>query len=88
MIHFLYEGFDRLIGGDKKHEWQHTSEPLTAQQEREGYDLRVPKTALDSHCYGHAEASFSVDSVSGIGRSKRQSVYVDMRVSGICPPGA
>ncbi|UZE30851.1 addiction module component [Pseudomonas asplenii] len=88
VIHFLYEGFDRLIGGDKKHEWQHTSEPLTAQQEREGYNLRVPKTALDSHCYGHAEASFSVDSVSGIGRSKRQSVYVDMRVSGICPPGA
>ena len=86
VIHFLYEGFDQLIGGNPKNPWSHTSEPLTEEQTRNGYDLQVPRTVLDATCYGHAEATFSVDSVSGTGRSKRQSAYVDMRVAGVCPP--
>jgi len=86
VIHFLYEGFDQLIGGNPKNQWPHTSDPLTEAQTRDGYDLRVPRTVLDATCYGHAEATFRVDSVTGSGRSKRQSAYVDMRVAGVCPP--
>lgn len=86
VIHFLYEGFDQLIGGNPKNQWPHTSEPLSEEQTRNGYDLRVPRTVLDATCYGHAEATFSVDSVTGTGRSKRQSAYLDMRVAGVCPP--
>ncbi|WP_248796670.1 addiction module component [Pseudomonas sp. MWU13-2105] len=86
VIHFLYEGFDQLIGGNPKNQWPHTSDPLTEQQTRDGYDLRIPRRVLDATCYGHAEATFSVDSLSGTGRSKRQSAYVDMRVAGVCPP--
>jgi len=86
VIHFLYEGFDQLIGGHPKNQWPHTSDPLTEEQARDGYDLRVPRTVLDATCYGHAEATFRVDSVTGSGRSKRQSAYVDMRVAGVCPP--
>ncbi|WP_338523417.1 addiction module component [Pseudomonas batumici] len=85
VIHFLYEGFDQLIGGHPKNQWPHTSEPLTEEQTRNGYDLRIPRTVLDATCYGHTEASFSVDSVTGTGRSKRQNAYVDMRVAGVCP---
>ncbi|WP_017131819.1 hypothetical protein, partial [Pseudomonas agarici] len=86
VIHFLYEGFDQLVGGNPKNQWPHTSEPLTEEQTRNGYDLRVPRAVLDSSCYGHAEATFSVDSITGTGRSKRQSAYVDMRVGSRCPP--
>ncbi len=86
VIHFLYEGFDQLIGGNPKNQWPHTSDPLTEEQTRTGYDLRVPRAVLDSNCYGHAEATFNVDSVTGTGRSKRQNAYVDMRVGGVCPP--
>ncbi|QXI26916.1 addiction module component [Pseudomonas vanderleydeniana] len=88
VIHFLYEGFDRLAGGNRKIQWPHTSNPLNEEQVRNGYDLRIPRSVLDSHCYGHAEATFSVDSISGTGHSKRQGAYVDMRVSGVCPTGA
>ncbi|WP_273825453.1 addiction module component [Pseudomonas asplenii] len=88
VIHFLYEGFDRLVGGNRKIRWPHTSNPLTEEQVRNGYDLRVPRAVLDNHCYGHAEATFSVDSITGTGHSQRQSAYVDMRVSGACPTGA
>ncbi|NWC00111.1 addiction module component [Pseudomonas gingeri] len=86
VIHFLYEGFDQLIGGNPKNQWSHISDPLTEEHSRNGYDLRVPRTVLDATCYGHAEATFSVDSLSGTGRSKRQAAYVDMRVAGVCPP--
>ncbi|WP_191486578.1 addiction module component [Pseudomonas sp. FEN] len=86
VIHFLYEGFDQLIGGNRKNQWPHTSAPLTEEQTRNGYDLRVPRAVLDSNCYGHAEATYSVDSVTGSGRSKRQNAYVDMRTGGVCPP--
>ncbi|NVZ26580.1 addiction module component [Pseudomonas gingeri] len=85
VIHFLYEGFDQLVGGNPKNQWPYTSAPLTEEQVRDGYDLKVPRAVLDSNCYGHAEATFSVESLTGIGRSKRRSAYVDMRVSGRCP---
>ncbi|MEF9673812.1 hypothetical protein QNM99_23075 [Pseudomonas sp. PCH446] len=36
VIHFLYEGFDQLIGGNPKNQWPHTSEPLSEEQTRNG----------------------------------------------------
>ncbi|WP_232434464.1 hypothetical protein [Pseudomonas asplenii] len=78
-IHFLYEGFDRLIGGNKKNEWPHTSPPLTLEQTINGYDLRIPRLTLLETCFGHVEATFRVDSVTGSGNSGRANVYIDMR---------
>lgn len=83
VIVFTYEAYDRLVGGVKKFEWTHTSPALTEDNVINGYDLTVPRPILDSHYFGHAEATFQVRSVNGQGNSKRASVYVDMRTTQI-----
>ncbi|WNW10953.1 hypothetical protein RRX38_07220 [Pseudomonas sp. DTU_2021_1001937_2_SI_NGA_ILE_001] len=84
VIVFTYEAYDSLVGGTKKFEWVHTSAALTQAEVDGGYHFLVPRTILNQHCYGHAEATFAVRSAQGQGNSRRASVLVDMRVAGSC----
>jgi hypothetical protein len=83
-IVFTYEAYDKLVDGDLKFVWTHTSPALNADQVNEGYHFMVPREELIKHCYGHTESFFHVNSDQGQGNSERTSVYVDMRRGNIC----
>lgn len=84
VIVFNYEAYDRLVGGEKKFEWSHTSASLTQNEVENGYSLVVPREILARHCFGHIEASFQIRSNNGQGNSKRVNIFVDLREGGIC----
>ncbi|OCR21807.1 hypothetical protein AFK24_27960 [Pseudomonas syringae] len=83
-IVFTYEAYNKLVGGEQKFIWTHTSLPLSEEEATAGYNFAVPLAQLTNHCYGHAEAFFQVQSDKGQGNSKRASVFVDLRVAGVC----
>ncbi|WP_439894669.1 hypothetical protein ACTACV_17800 [Pseudomonas syringae] len=78
-ITFVYEGYDRLVGGTKVTDWTFLSAPLTQSEVDNGYHLTVPREKLDEHYYGHVEASFQVKGDKGQGNSKRGGALIDMR---------
>ncbi|MCQ9426324.1 hypothetical protein NRB16_22645 [Pseudomonas sp. LJDD11] len=84
-VHFIYEAYDSLVGGEVKFEWTHTSAELTENEVQNGYHLLIPRSILNQHCFGHTEAHFKVRSDKGQGNSKKQNSFVDMREFGICP---
>ncbi|HEX8592240.1 MAG TPA: hypothetical protein VF682_02995 [Pseudomonas sp.] len=83
-IVFTYEAYDKLVQGEYKFSWTHTSLPLTEDEVTGGYRFLVPRDQLIKHCYGHTESFFHVISDKGQGNSKRANVYVDMRRGNIC----
>lgn len=78
-IVFTYEAYDSLVSGNKLFDWQHTSPELTVDETVNGYHLLVPRSILNTHRYGHVEASYQIRSNKGQGNSKRKDVYIDMR---------
>lgn len=81
-IVFTYEAYDKLNGGNQKFVWTYTSRELIPEELEHGLHLTVPRELLLKHCYGHAEAYYSIQGQPE--RSHRTHVYVDLRFGGTC----